>query len=135
MKATMQLDPGVDVVANRLPNVFINHAKTGDRLFVEQIERLARTRPGRCAGDLPGRRQLDAEPVGARYRPVGAGWAGLDLADRARGMPNLLPPRSGGAFAAIMACPEGRRDLRSPRRAGPAGQRRVTSGVTWPSAR
>src|SRR5499425_1166372 len=41
MKATMQLDPGVDVVANRVPNVFIQHAKTGERLFVQQIERLA----------------------------------------------------------------------------------------------
>jgi len=42
MKATMQLDPGVDVVANRLPNVFIAHHRTGERVFVEQIERLAR---------------------------------------------------------------------------------------------
>ena len=41
MKATLQLDPGLDVVANRLPNVFIHHAKTGGRLFTEQIERLA----------------------------------------------------------------------------------------------
>jgi hypothetical protein len=28
-----------------------------------------------------------------------------DLAARARGMPNLLPPRTGGALAAIAACP------------------------------
>jgi len=41
MKATMQLDPGLDVVANRLPNVFIQHRRTGEKLFVEQIERLA----------------------------------------------------------------------------------------------
>src|SRR5262252_2873178 len=41
MKATLQLDPGLDVVANRVPNVFINHARTGERLFVDQIERLA----------------------------------------------------------------------------------------------
>src|SRR5258707_846922 len=42
MKASLQLDPGVDVVANRLPNGFIQHARTGERLFVDQIERLAR---------------------------------------------------------------------------------------------
>ena len=43
MKASMQLDPGLDVMANRLPNVFIQHRRTGERLFVEQIERLARS--------------------------------------------------------------------------------------------
>ena len=41
MKATMQLDPGLDVVANRLPNVFIQHHRVGERIFVDQIERLA----------------------------------------------------------------------------------------------
>src|SRR4029077_17725051 len=29
-----------------------------------------------------------------------------DLAERARDMPNLLPPRPGGALAAIAACPD-----------------------------
>ncbi len=106
MKATMQLDPGVDVVANRLPNVFINHAKTGDRLFVEQIERLA--------SGLDQAGALVIFPEGGNWTP--GRWArGIgrlekmgrtDLAERAREMPNLLPPRSGGAFAAIMACPD-----------------------------
>ncbi|HYK31022.1 MAG TPA: 1-acyl-sn-glycerol-3-phosphate acyltransferase [Streptosporangiaceae bacterium] len=106
MKATMQLDPGVDVVVNRLPNVFINHAKTGDRIFVEQIERLAR--------GLDRLGALVIFPEGGNWTP--SRWLrGIgrleqigrrDLADRARDMPNLLPPRSGGAFAAIMACPD-----------------------------
>src|SRR6266487_6461717 len=39
MKATMQLDPGVDVLANRLPNVFIHHRRAGERFYTEQIER------------------------------------------------------------------------------------------------
>ncbi len=106
MKATMQLDPGVDVVVNRLPNVFTNHGQTGERMFVEQIERLA-----------SGLDQLGALVI----FPEGGNWTpnrwrrGIgrleemgrdDLAARAREMPNLLPPRSGGAFAAIMACPE-----------------------------
>src|SRR6202035_5404827 len=30
VEATMQLDPGVDVVATRLPNVFISRRKTGE---------------------------------------------------------------------------------------------------------
>jgi 1-acyl-sn-glycerol-3-phosphate acyltransferase len=106
MKATMQLDPGVDVVANRLPNVFVNHAKTGERLFVEQIERLA-------AGlDQAG--ALVIFPEGGNWTPHrwvrGIGrlreMGREDLAARAADMPNLLPPRSGGAFAAITACPE-----------------------------
>ncbi len=106
MKASMQLDPGIDVVVNRLPNVFINHAKTGDRVFVEQIERLA-------AG-LDQHGALVIFPEGGNWTP--SRWLrGIgrleqdgrdDLADRARHMPNLLPPRSGGAFAAIMACPD-----------------------------
>lgn len=106
MKATMQLDPGVDVVVNRLPNVFINHARTGDRIFVEQIQRLARS--------LDRHGALVIFPEGGNWTP--SRWASgigrleqlgrRDLADRARDMPNLLPPRSGGAFAAIMACPE-----------------------------
>ena len=31
MKAAMQLDPGVDVVANRVPNVFISRRRAGER--------------------------------------------------------------------------------------------------------
>ncbi|HET9894271.1 MAG TPA: 1-acyl-sn-glycerol-3-phosphate acyltransferase [Streptosporangiaceae bacterium] len=106
MKASMQLDPGIDVVVNRLPNVFINHAKAGDRVFVEQIERLA-------AG-LDQHGALVIFPEGGNWTP-GRWQRGIgrleqqgrdDLAERARQMPNLLPPRSGGAFAAITACPE-----------------------------
>jgi 1-acyl-sn-glycerol-3-phosphate acyltransferase len=106
MKATMQLDPGVDVVVNRLPNVFINHAKTGERVYVEQIERLA--------SGLDQAGALVLFPEGGNWTP--SRWErGIrrleqlgrrDLARRARQMPNLLPPRSGGAFAAIMACQE-----------------------------
>jgi 1-acyl-sn-glycerol-3-phosphate acyltransferase len=105
MKATLQLDPGVDVVANRVPNVFIDHAKTGDRLFVDQIERLA--------GGLDEAGALVIFPEGGNWTPNRwqRGIARLeqlgrrDLAARARQMPNLLAPRSGGAFTAIAACP------------------------------
>ena len=41
MKAALQLDPSVDVVANRVPNVFISHRQAGEHIFVEQIRRLA----------------------------------------------------------------------------------------------
>jgi 1-acyl-sn-glycerol-3-phosphate acyltransferase len=104
MKASLQLDPGVDVVANRLPNVFISHAKAGERVFVEQIKRLANGVDD--AGALvifpeggnwtPGRWDRAVE----RLERLGR----RDLAARARQMPNLLAPRSGGAFTAIEAC-------------------------------
>src|SRR5580658_8694513 len=42
MKAAMQFDPSLDVLGNRLPNVFVKHRQTGDAIFTEQIERLAR---------------------------------------------------------------------------------------------
>jgi len=41
MKAAMQFDPSLDVVANRLPNVFVRHSRAGQGIFSERIERLA----------------------------------------------------------------------------------------------
>ncbi len=106
MKATMQLDPGVDVVANRLPNVFISRRRMGESVFVGQIERLARglDRDGALVifpegGNwTPGRWRRGIR----RLERLGRG----DLAARAREMPNVLAPRAGGALSAIAACPE-----------------------------
>jgi 1-acyl-sn-glycerol-3-phosphate acyltransferase len=106
MKATMQLDPGVDVVTNRVPNVFIQPKQVGEKLFTEQIERLAR--------GLDQAGALVIFPEGGNWTP-GRWQRGIrrleragrrDLAARARQMPNLLPPRPGGALAAIAACPD-----------------------------
>src|ERR1022692_2637641 len=113
MKATIQLDPSLDVVANRVPNVFIQRRQMGEKIYVEQIERLAR--------GLDQASALVISPEGGNWTP--GRWRRAigrleqlgrrDLAARAREMPNLLPP-----------LPRGRRDLRSPCRAGPAGHRR-----------
>jgi len=106
MKATLQLDPGVDVVANRLPNVFIKRQRVGGKLYIEQIGRLAR---GLGPADA-----LVIFPEGGNWTP-GRWQRGIrrleragrrDLAQRARQMPNLLAPRPGGALAAIAACPD-----------------------------
>jgi hypothetical protein len=102
----MQFDPAVDVVANRVPNVFIRQGRTGNRLFTDQIERLARS----------------LEPNGALVIfPEGGNWTPgrwrrrirrleqtghADLAARAGRMPRLLAPRTGGALSAIAACPD-----------------------------
>jgi len=105
MNAVMQFDPAVDVVANRVPNVFIRQGRTGSRLFVEQIGRLAR--------GLEPNGALVIFPEGGNWTP--ARWhrrirrleqtGHADLAARARSMPHLLAPRAGGALSAIAACP------------------------------
>ncbi len=106
MKAALQLDPSLDVVGNRLPNVFIKHSKTGENIFTEQIQRLAR--------GLDQTGALVIFPEGANWTP-GRWRRGIrrlehqgrdDLAARARDMPNLLPPRPGGTLAAVAACPQ-----------------------------
>ena len=73
MKASLQLDPIVDVLGNRLPNVFVQHRASGEKIFTEQIERLARG-----LGDdgalviFPEGAQLDAQPVAPRHPAAGA---------------------------------------------------------------
>jgi len=106
MKASLQFDPSVDIVGNRLPNVWIKSRQAGEHIFTEQIARLAR--------GLDGRGALVIFPEGGNWTP-GRWRRGIrrlesagrtDLAERARDMPNLLPPRPGGALAAIAACPD-----------------------------
>jgi len=106
MKAALQLDPSVDIVGNRLPNVWIKSRQVGEHIFTEQIARLAR--------GLDERGALVIFPEGGNWTP-GRWRRGIrrleqvgrpDLAERARDMPNLLPPRPGGALAAIAACPD-----------------------------
>jgi 1-acyl-sn-glycerol-3-phosphate acyltransferase len=106
MKAALQFDPSLDVLGNRLPNVFVRHSQTGESIFTDQIERLAR--------GLSQDGALVIFPEGGNWTP--SRWrrgirrlehAGRhDLAERAREMPNLLPPRPGGTLAAIAARPD-----------------------------
>jgi len=105
MKATIQLDPGIDVVGNRLPNVFVSHRQAGEGRFTSLVTRLA--------ADLGDQDALVIFPEGGNWTP--RRWrrgihrlqaAGRDdLARRAASMPNLLPPRTGGTLAALCACP------------------------------
>ena len=122
MKATLQLDPSVDILANRVPNAFLRRAKakageasprtkSGSRTgaagthHVDQIRRLAAGLDRRSALALfpeggnwtqyRWRRAIDRLRRGGRP----------DLAERAAAMPNVLPPHASGALAAIAACP------------------------------
>jgi 1-acyl-sn-glycerol-3-phosphate acyltransferase len=114
MKATLQLDPSIDIVANRVPNAFLRRrsgaAVTGPGAGSGQQIELIR----RLAAGLDGGSALVIFPEGGNWTPQrwhrgverlrrhGSG----ELADRAAAMPNLLPPRTGGAFAAIESCPD-----------------------------
>jgi 1-acyl-sn-glycerol-3-phosphate acyltransferase len=105
MKATLQLDPSLDIAANRVPNAFVHHRHAGTNYHVGLIKRLA-------AG-LDPKGALVIFPEGGNWTPQR--WRrsvarlrrqGLhDLAERAVAMPHVLAPRVGGALAAVVACP------------------------------
>jgi 1-acyl-sn-glycerol-3-phosphate acyltransferase len=152
MKASLQFDPSLDVVINRLPHAFVHphrrHPGSDHTAALDQVVASDRTdaldRTGAldragvsdqaaaeaAAGENPTQsavideiRRLAAGlgptgalvifPEGGNFTP--ARWTrGISQlertrrygeARRARGMANLLPPRSGGAFAAIDAAP------------------------------
>lgn len=104
MKAALQFDPSLDVVINRLPNAFVPR-KVAESGVVEEIRRLAATMDDDDA--------LVIFPEGGNFTPRRKRMAvrrlkekGLaEEAERAEAMDHLLPPRPGGAIAAIEACP------------------------------
>jgi 1-acyl-sn-glycerol-3-phosphate acyltransferase len=107
MKATLQLDPSVDVVANRVPNAFVRHmTRAGTSGATGQIRRLAAGLDGRCA--------LVIFPEGGNWTPLRWRRAIVrlrrrgheELARRAAAMPNVLPPRPAGTLTALAACPD-----------------------------
>ena len=123
MKAALQFDPSLDVVINRLPHAFVRPRKGSAESAVRAG---ADQSPGQddVAGGVIGEiRRLAAGlgptgalvifPEGGNFTP--SRWRrGIkrledsrryEEARRARGMAHLLPPRSGGAFAAIDAAP------------------------------
>ncbi|GLY79087.1 1-acyl-sn-glycerol-3-phosphate acyltransferase [Actinoallomurus iriomotensis] len=124
MKAALRLDPAVDVVLGRLPNVFVTgREEPGGRVAAEI---------GRQAAALAGRDALLIFPEGGNFTPRRRVRAIRSLrrrgrraaAERARGMTNVLPPRGTGTLAALAAAPHadvvfvahtGADDLLSPR--------------------
>ena len=105
MKATLQFDPGVDVLANRLPNAFVRATRGADTIVIREIERLASGLGPTGAlvifpegGNFTPRRRLRAIRLLEERRL-------LEEAARARELEYLLPPKPGGALAAIAAAP------------------------------
>ncbi|WP_328462005.1 1-acyl-sn-glycerol-3-phosphate acyltransferase [Actinoplanes sp. NBC_00393] len=106
LKATLQWDPAVDVLLNRLPNRFVSPGRTGTSTLEEQIGDLATGLDHNDAfvifpegGNFTPRRRTSAI---ARLRARGL----HDMAVKAEGLRNLLPPKPGGLLAAIEAAPD-----------------------------
>jgi Acyltransferase len=108
MKAALQLDPSLDVVINRLPHAFVHPRRRraeGESPVIEEIRRLA--------GGLGPTGALVIFPEGGNFTPLRwrRGIRRLEEsqrfaeARRAERMKHLLPPRTGGAFAAVDAAP------------------------------
>lgn len=106
LKDLLQWDPCIDVVLNRLPSRFISPNPPPGAGVIDSITELA--------DGLEPDGALILFPEGGNFtlrrheRAVeGLVEAGLvESAERAGSLRYLLPPRPGGAFAAIDACPE-----------------------------
>ena len=104
LKATLQWDPAVDILLNRLPNRFITPG-TGSDLT---------TTVGELANGLDDNDAFVIFPEGGNFTPRrrvrAIAWLrdrGLkDLAVRAENLQNLLPPKPGGLLAAMDAAPD-----------------------------
>lgn len=105
MKDTLQLDPALDVICNRLPNAFIRPRPGADREILERITALS--------GELDPDGALVLFPEGGNFtqRRRLRAIRKLDQlglvreAHRARDLEHLLPPRPGGVVAAVRAAP------------------------------
>jgi 1-acyl-sn-glycerol-3-phosphate acyltransferase len=106
LKDTLQWDPAVDVMLNRLPNRFIAPGSQPGELMTDQIRHLATGLDENDAfvifpegGNFTPRRRLRAI---ARLRSRGL----EDMAVRAEAMRNVLAPQPGGLLAALDAAPD-----------------------------
>jgi 1-acyl-sn-glycerol-3-phosphate acyltransferase len=106
LKATLQWDPAIDVLLNRLPNRFISPGHTRTESLEQEISELATGLDDNDAFVLfpeggnftPGRRLRAITRLRDRGLP--------HLADKAEDLRHLLPPKPGGLLAAIDAAPD-----------------------------
>jgi 1-acyl-sn-glycerol-3-phosphate acyltransferase len=106
LKATLQWDPAVDVLLNRLPNRFISPGRSRTVTLEQEI--------GELATGLDDNDAFVIFPEGGNFTPRrrirAIAWLrarGLkDLAVRAERLRNVLPPKPGGLLAAIDSAPD-----------------------------
>lgn len=102
LKSTLQWDPAIDVLLNRLPNKFIVPGGAGVERQIAEL-----------AGGLDGNDALVIFPEGGNFTPERWERAidrlrrlGLHaMARKAERMRNVLPPRPGGVLAALSTDP------------------------------
>ncbi|WP_236683374.1 1-acyl-sn-glycerol-3-phosphate acyltransferase [Demequina sediminicola] len=109
LKDTLQWDPAVDVLLNRVPARFVAPSSRRKRGAASGTKSV-----GSLAAGLSGNDALLIFPEGANATPkrrekriaqLRAGGHEA-LAERAESMPHVMPPHPGGVLAAIDACPE-----------------------------
>ena len=105
LKEELQWAPAMDIVGNRLPNVFVNRSPSADSLLEERIERLARRVDEDHVAVIfpegtfftPERLDLTATRI-AETHP--------DLEAPARSLVHLLPPRPAGTLSLLRGAPD-----------------------------
>lgn len=105
LKGALQFDPVLDVVINRLPHAFVWPGKGPGSGVTQEVTRLAQGLGNEDAllifpegGNFThGRRERAIERLESSGQH--------EAAQRARGMSNLLAPRTGGVLAAVEAAP------------------------------
>ncbi len=128
LKDTLQWDPAIDVLLNRLPSRFIAPGRDGADSLTEQVGHLAVGLDDDDAfvifpegGNFTPRRRVRAI---ARLRDRGHERMAL----RAEAMRHVLAPQPGGAAGGAGRRAGRRGDLRGAHRPGPDAHRRVTCG-------
>jgi len=106
LKRELLWDPCLDIVGNRLPNVFVDRFSDDSEREVERLRELAR--------DLGPRDGVLIHPEGTRFseakrrRVIERFRQGGDpkMSDYARSLEFVLPPRPGGVLGLLEAAPE-----------------------------
>jgi 1-acyl-sn-glycerol-3-phosphate acyltransferase len=106
LKRELLVDPCLDVVGGRLPNVFVDRSSAESRREIDAVARLA--------GDLGAKDGVLIYPEGTRSTParrqraherLAAAGRAPQRSERLRGLRHLLPPRPGGPLALLRAAP------------------------------
>jgi 1-acyl-sn-glycerol-3-phosphate acyltransferase len=109
LKNTLQLDPLIDVVLNRLPNRFINPVASKRRPGADPVSAIASLAADMGPGDalliFPEGGNFTEERRRRRIEHLRE-KGDLEAASRAESLTHLLLPHTAGAFAALDACPD-----------------------------
>jgi 1-acyl-sn-glycerol-3-phosphate acyltransferase len=106
MKRELLFDPCLDVVGNRLPNVFVRRESEQSAREIAAVEALARgLGPGEGVLIYPEGTRFSPERRERRLERIAASGNTARL-ERARRLRHVLPPRTGGPLALLDAAPD-----------------------------